>query len=57
MIKTLWDFLLNLPLVFSDFLSWLTKDLGGTGFTPLSIISLAGISFIIGFLIVRLIAG
>lgn len=53
----LWEWLINLPVAFSEFFTWLTTPLDVINLPPLAIFSFAGISVIIGALLVRLFIG
>lgn len=55
--KTIFDWLLNLPSMFAQFGDWLITPLPYINMAPLGLISVAGISAIIGFLALRLIIG
>lgn len=53
----LFQWVINLVNVFSQFFNWLNTPLPYVNFSPLMIISFGGITFIIGFLALRLIIG
>lgn len=53
----LWEWLINLPIAFSEFFTWLTTPLEVINLPPLALFSFAGISIIIGALLVRLFVG
>lgn len=55
--ENLWNWVINLPLVFTEFLSWLTVDLPYINMSPLALFSVGGLTIIIGFLLVRLVVG
>jgi len=55
--QELFDWLLNLPLVFIQFFGWLTTDLPYINMSPLAIFSFGGITILIGILLVRLFIG
>lgn len=55
--EVLWTWLINLPLAFTEFFAWLTTPLDVINLPPLAIFSFAGITIIIGVLLVRLFIG
>ena len=57
MLQSLVSWLFGLFEQFSLLGTWLTTDLPHIDLAPLELISYAGITFIIGFLIVRLVIG
>lgn len=57
MIDTLIDWLINLPILFAEFGTWLTSDLPYINVSPLAMFSLTGITALVGFLLVRLVIG
>lgn len=55
--KTLFQWLLDLPTIFAQFGEWLITPLPYINIAPLAIISVAGITLIIGLLAFRLVVG
>ena len=55
--ETLWNWVINLPLVFVEFFKWLTTDLPYLNMTPLALFTFGGLTILIGFLLVRLVVG
>ena len=55
--RTLFQWLLDLPKVFSQFGEWLITPLPYINMAPLAIISVAGITAIIALLALRLVIG
>lgn len=55
--ENLWHWVINLPLVFVEFFSWLTEPLPYIDLPPLALFSFAGITILIGILLVRLFIG
>lgn len=56
-VQRLWNWVINLPLVFVDFIEWLTTDLPYINVSPLGLISFAGLTALISILLVRLFVG
>lgn len=54
---TLWQWVINLPLVFVEFFKWLTSDLPYLNMSPLALFTFGGLTILIGFLLVRLVVG
>lgn len=57
MVITLWNWLLNLPVVFIQMMSWLVSPLPLLNITPLMLFSIEGITIIVGLLLTRLVLG
>jgi len=55
--ENLWQWVINLPLVFTQFFSWLTTDLPYINLSPLALFSFGGLTALIVFLLVRLVVG
>lgn len=55
--RTLFQWLLDLPTAFAQFGEWLITPLPYINMAPLALISVAGITLIIGFLALRLVIG
>lgn len=55
--QTLYKWLLDLPVVFLQFGTWLTTPLPYVNLTPLAMIGFTGISIVIGALLLRLFVG
>jgi len=55
--ENLWHWVINLPLVFTQFFSWLTTDLPYINLSPLALFSFGGLTALIVFLLVRLVVG
>lgn len=55
--ETLWNWLINLPLVFVEFFKWLTEPLPYINISPLMLFSFVGLTILIGLLLVRLVVG
>lgn len=53
----LWSWVINLPLAFVDFFTWLTEPLPYINIAPLALFSFAGLTILIGILLVRLFIG
>lgn len=55
--RTLFQWLLDLPTIFAQFGEWLITPLPYINMAPLAIISVAGVTLIIGLLALRLVIG
>ena len=55
--ENLFSWILNLTNVTAQFFTWLTSNLPYTNFSPLSLFSLGGLTFLIGFHALRLFVG
>lgn len=55
--NTLWQWLINLPLIFAEFYKWLTADLPYINLSPLALFSFGGLTALIVLLLVRLVVG
>lgn len=53
----LWNWVIQLPTAFVGFFEWLTQPLPYLEMPPLALFSVAGITILIGFLLVRLVVG
>lgn len=53
----LWKWVVELPLTFSGFFEWLTQPLPYLEIPPLALFSVAGVTILVGFLLVRLVVG
>lgn len=56
-VQRLWNWVINLPLVFAEFGEWLTTELPYVNLSPLGLFSIAGITALVGILLVRLFVG
>ena len=55
--QNLWNWVINLPLVFTDFYSWLTADLPYINISPLALFSFGGLTALVILLLIRLVIG
>lgn len=53
----LWNWLINLPLVFVEFYEWITTDLPYLNVSPLTLFTFGGLTALIVLLLVRLVVG
>lgn len=53
----IWNWIIGLPTVFVGFFEWLTQPLPYLDIAPLALFSVAGLTVLIGFLLVRLVVG
>lgn len=51
------QWVINLPLVFTQFFEWLTMELPHINVSPLALFSVAGITILVGALLFRLFIG
>lgn len=56
-INRLWNWVINLPLVFVEFMEWLTTPLPYIDLSPLGLFSFAGLTALISILLIRLFVG
>lgn len=56
-LQNFWTWIINLPLVFTGFIEWLTDELPYIHVSPLGLFSVAGITALISILLVRLFIG
>lgn len=57
MFETLGSWLVELPQLFAKFGEWLTDPLPYINVSPLAVFSVAGVSVLLGFKLVRLVVG
>lgn len=55
--ENLWNWLINLPLVFVEFYKWLTTELPYINVSPLTLFTFGGLTALIVLLLVRLVVG